>query len=84
MVNLQEFRRDPDFYMPAYGGYCATAVSNQSLIVPNFSNFEIQGEKLLFFETRGFFNGRTEWKKDPQLFEILADKHYRETFKENN
>ena len=84
MSNLQEFKRDPKKYMPAYGGYCATAVSSQNLIVPNFTNFEIQNERLLFFETRGFFNGKTEWNKDPQLNEILADRHYRQTFEEDN
>lgn len=84
MANMQEFKRQPDTYLPAYGGYCAIAVSNQSLIVPNFANFDIQNDKLLFFETRGFFNGRTEWQKDPQLNEILADKHYRETFTEKS
>ncbi len=84
MANMQEFKRQPDKYLPAYGGYCATAVSNQSLVVPNFANFDIQNDKLLFFETKGFFNGRTEWNKDPQLNEILADRHYRQTFKEGN
>ncbi len=79
--NQEEFKKKPDFYLPAYGGYCATAVSNQTFVVPNFSNYQIQDDKLLFFEVRGFFNGKTEWQKDPQLNEILADKHYREQFK---
>ncbi len=82
MANMQKFKRQPDTYLPAYGGYCATAVSNQKLIIPNFTSFDIQNERLLFFETTVFFNGRTEWQKDPQLNEILADKHYRETFAE--
>ena len=29
MANLQEFKRRPTDYMPAYGGSCATAVSNK-------------------------------------------------------
>lgn len=78
MSNMQEFKRNPESYLPAYGGYCATAVSNETFVVPNFSNFTIQDDRLLFFEVRGFFNGKTEWHKDPQLYEILADKHYRE------
>ena len=80
MANMQEFKRRPTDYMPAYGGYCATAVSNETFVVPNFANYKIQDDKLLFFEVRGFFNEKTEWQKDPQLFEILADKHYREKF----
>ena len=84
MSNMQEFKRDPESYLPAYGGYCATAVSNETFVVPNFSNYTIQDDRLLFFEVRGFFNGKTEWNKDPQLYEILADKHYREEVVQKN
>ncbi len=84
--NLAEFKKKPDDYLPAYGGYCAIAVSNDNYVSPNFANYSIQDGKLLFFEVRGFWNGRTEWEKDPELHEILADKHYREEFdqSENN
>lgn len=83
-ANQEEFKKKPYDYLPAYGGYCATAVSNETFVVPNFSNYQIQDDKLLFFEVRGFFNGKTEWQKDPQLNEILADRHYREQFKSNS
>ena len=76
-ANLDEFKRKPYDYLPAYGGYCATAVSKETFVVPNFTNYQIQDDKLLFFEVRGFFNGKTEWQKDPQLYEILADKNYK-------
>ena len=80
--NKVKFDLDPARYIPAYGGYCATAVSKQNLIIPNFEIFIIQNNRLLLFEVRGFFNGKTFWEKDPELHEILADKHFRELFKE--
>jgi YHS domain-containing protein len=82
--NLSTFNKKPETYLPAYGGYCATAVSNKILIEPDYSNFQIQDGRLFFFEVRGFFNGRTAWNKDPQLNEILADKFYRGKFQESS
>ncbi|MEQ9425879.1 MAG: YHS domain-containing (seleno)protein [Cyclobacteriaceae bacterium] len=82
--NLEIFKKKPYDYLPAYGGYCATAVSSDRYVIPNFESYAIQNEKLLFFEVQGFFNGKTQWEKDPQLFEILADKHYREEFVEKD
>ena len=80
--NLETFRNDPQKYLPAYGGYCATAVSHDSYVVPDFTNYSIEAGELHFFEVRGFFNGRTQWQKDPQLYEILADKHYKNKLEE--
>jgi len=78
--NMALFKTDPEKYLPAYGGYCATAICNKVLLVPDFSNFQIQDGRLLFFETRAFFNGKTAWNKDPDLNEILADRFYRQKF----
>lgn len=81
--NKKKFEQDPDRYMPAYGGYCATAVSSKKFIKPNYKIYTVQNEKLLFFEVKGFFNGKTHWEKNPQMNEIMADKHYREHLQKN-
>lgn len=79
--NLLAFKKDPEKYMPKYGGWCATAVVNDRLIKPDYSMFKIQEGQLLFFEVKAFFNGRTQWEKSPEINEIVADKKYREKIK---
>lgn len=76
--NKQIFDKDPERYMPAYGGYCATAVSSKKFIKPNYKIYSLEDDKLMFFEVKGFFNGKTHWEKNPQINEIMADKHYKE------
>ncbi len=74
--NRNSFKTNPDKYLPAYGGYCATAVTSGNFIEPNFAQFQIQGDRLMFFEVRGFFNGKTQWNKNPELHELLANEKY--------
>ncbi len=77
--NLEMFLESPKRYMPAYGGWCATGVAHNKLVVPNFAMYKIQNDQILFFEVMGFFNGFSQWEKDPLKNEFLADKHYRES-----
>lgn len=71
--NLWTFKSNPQKYLPAYNGWCATAVANGKLYKPNFEHFKVQDGKLLFFEVRAFFNGKTAWNKDPEKHKLLAD-----------
>ncbi len=75
-TNRKKFKADPEKYLPAYKGWCATAVANGNLYKPNYNQFKIQNNKLLFFEVRAFFNGKTAWNKNPELNKILADKKF--------
>jgi len=75
-ANLKKFKLDPDRFFPAYKGWCATAVANGNLYRPNFSQFKIQDNRLLFFEVRAFFNGKTAWDKNPEINQIVADKNF--------
>ena len=79
--NLKKFKAAPLKYMPAYGGWCATGVAHDNLVVPNFAMYKIQNDQLLFFEVRGFFNGLSQWEKDSLKNEFIADKNYREALK---
>ncbi len=80
--NYLIFKKDPEKYMPAYGGWCATAVAGSILVKPNYSMFKIQDEKLLFFEVKAFFNGKTEWEKNPEANELVANKKYKQKFEQ--
>ena len=76
--NMDKFIENPEKYLPAYGGWCAIAVANGTLTKPDFSHFQIQDDKLYFFEVRAFFNGQTAWNRDPDINKIVADKKYEE------
>ncbi len=77
-ANLDKFKSDPEKYMPAYDGWCALAIAEESYVRPNFNTYKIQDGELLFFEVRAFFNGKTFWEKDPDINKIVADKKYRD------
>ena len=80
--NLEKFVANPEKYMPAYDGWCALAIAQNSYIRPDFNTYKVQEGKLLFFEVRAFFNGKTFWEKDPDINKIVADKKYN-ALKEN-
>jgi len=80
--NYLIFKKEPLKYMPAYGGWCATAVAGDILTKPDYSMFKIQEEKLLFFEVKAFFNGKTYWEKNPEANVLVADKKYQKKFGE--
>jgi len=75
--NLNKFKNDPEKYFPAYGGWCATAIANGSFARPDFNNFKVQNGELLFFEVKAFFNGKTQWEKDPEFNKTMADVNYK-------
>ena len=75
--NLNKFEENPQKFTPAYGGWCAIAMVDNTFVVPDYTLYKIQDGKLMFFSIRAFFNGLTEWDKDPDKHKILADSHYR-------
>lgn len=74
--NRDTFAADPERYLPAYRGWCATALSFGGFVCPDFTNFKIENGRLLLFETTGFTNGRTVWNSDPAAFRKRADDNY--------
>lgn len=79
--NLNAFKANPEKYLPAYGGWCATAMAQGFTAAPNYKMFEIQDGKLLFFEVKAFFNGRTQWQKDPEKNTDKAKANYEKLLK---
>ncbi len=75
--HLDAFIADPEKYMPKYGGWCATAMAQGVYNQPDFSMWDIEDGQLFFFEVKAFFNGKTQWMKDPDKHLILADRYYR-------
>lgn len=77
-ANKNTFLKNPEKYLPAYGGWCATAMVVGNAVRPDFTKYKVQNGKLMFFEVKAFFNGQTQWEKDPDKHEILADLKFKE------
>lgn len=82
--NRERFKKEPEKYFPAYNGWCAIALAGGTLARPDYNNYKVQDGKLLFFEVRAFFNGRTAWEKDPDINRITADAKFNEIFKKDD
>ncbi len=74
--NMDRFQGNFERYMPEYGGWCAIAMADGAFVVPDYSLFKIQDDRLLFFSVRAFFNGLTAWEKDSEGNLIKADNNY--------
>jgi len=79
--NLETFKANPWKYVPAYGGWCATAVANGTLVRPDYSMYQIQNDNLIFFEVKAFFNGQAHWNRNPEANEALANDKFHSLLK---
>ena len=70
------FLADPEYYLPAYSGWCATTLALGRLTCPDYENFKIERDRLLLFEVTGFTNGRSVWDTDPLSFREKADTNF--------
>lgn len=63
-INLDTFLKNPNAYIPQYGGYCAYAVaSNSKKVDVNPETFEIRDGKLYLFYNSWMNNTLKKWNK---------------------
>jgi len=76
--NKEKFIKDPELYLPQYGGYCAIAMSEGNEADPNPKSFRIQDGKLYLFTRMfwGLIDVQRQWLKDPEGKKELADKEW--------
>lgn len=74
--NRDAFLADPDYYLPAYSGFCAITLALGRVTCPDFANFKIEDERLFLFEVTGFTNGRVLWNSDSSTFRQQADTNF--------
>ena len=77
-TNLENFKSDPQKYLPQYGGYCAIAMSEGKLVDPNPKSFKIQDGKLYVFTRMfwGIIDVKRQWNKAPIEKRKLADSEW--------
>jgi len=73
-ANIDEFKKSPDKYEPAYGGWCAWSMSQDgSRVKASPVTYKIMDGKLYLFSN---FNGRNtmlQWNKSPAKYRTDAD-----------
>ena len=75
-ANRDKFVQNPTRFLPAYSGFCAITLALGRVTCPEYTNFKIEGDRLLLFEITGFTNGRTLWNSDPDGFRRQADNNF--------
>lgn len=73
--NLKMFRDDPERYAPAYGGYCAYAMSNGFVVSTDPQAWTIEGDKLYLNFSLGV---RKKWLRDVPGYVAKADANWQE------
>ena len=76
-ANLELFKANPEKYLPEYGGYCAWAMSDDSLA-------SVDGDAWTMFDGKLYLNYNKrvmkEWRADKARFVQLADGFYQARF----
>ncbi len=76
--NLEKFTKNPEKYIPQYGGYCAYAIAAKGKKVSiNPETFEIRDGKLYLFYNRGRTNTLDLWlQENPEKLQQKADENW--------
>lgn len=79
LKNKLLFEKNPNKYLPQYGGWCAYAMGYSGEKVPiNPKSFRIEKGKLyLFYKTR-FTDTKKRWSKDHLKLKTKADKNWQQ------
>lgn len=75
--NLELFTKNPSYYEPQYGGWCAYAMGNTGEKVEiNPETFKIIEGKLYLFYNAYFTNTLKLWNKNEKILKSKADKNW--------
>lgn len=77
-THLDTFKKNPEMYVPQYGGWCAYALgANDKKVDINPKTFEIRDGKLYLFYNSWGTNTFEKWKKEgPEKLKAQADKNW--------
>lgn len=78
LKNLDAFVKEPEKYLPAYGGWCAYAMGTSGEKVSiDPKTFEIRDGKLYLFYNKFFTNTFESWlEENPEKLKQTADKNW--------
>ena len=73
----RQFAANPDKYVPAYGGWCATAMAEGRKVEVDPTNFKVTGGRLFLFYKGWLGNAVNDWNKDEKKLTVSADQQWR-------
>jgi YHS domain-containing protein len=76
------FNAEPAKYLPAYGGWCATAMAKGDKVEVDPKNFKITNGRLFLFYKGIFGNALNDWKKDEPGLTVKADANWKKVVTE--
>lgn len=75
-ANRDLFNAEPAKYLPAYGGWCATAMAKGDKVEVDPQNFKVTGGRLFLFYKGLWGDARKDWLKDEPGLTAKADGHW--------
>lgn len=71
------FKKEPEKYLPQYGGYCAYALgSYNEKVEVDPETFSVKDGKVFLFYNKYFTNTLKDWNKDETKLHQKADKNW--------
>jgi peroxiredoxin Q/BCP len=77
-ANRESFQAAPEKYLPAYGGWCATAMAKGQKVEIDPANFKISNGRLFLFFKAFYANALNDWNKDEPNLTLKADANWNE------
>ncbi len=72
-ANRRKFAADPERYIPAYGGWCATAMAEGDKVEIDPQNYKLTDGRLYLFYKGWLGNAQKAWNKDEPKLRGQAD-----------
>lgn len=77
-ANKAKFLEKPDFFKPAYGGWCASAMAFGKKVEIDPLNYKLVNHRLMLFYKSFLKNARSDWNEHEKEWLPEADKHWKE------
>lgn len=77
-ANREAFLANPDRYLPAYGGWCATAMAFGKKVEVDPENFKITNGRLFLFYKSLIQNALNDWNRHEAQWTVDADGRWKE------
>ena len=82
--NKALFKKNPEKYLPAYGGWCAYAMVKGKEVEINPKAFHIQQGKLYLFYKTNWVDTKTKWIKNQAVYKAKADQAWAKKITQKN
>lgn len=76
-ASRDKFNADPAKYLPAYGGWCATAMAKGDKVEIDPKNFKVTNGRVFLFYKGLFGNALNDWNKDEPGLTAKADANWK-------